>query len=107
MKATDGGSGFRLGGKDLERLADLCDRGTRFLGAVKELVQLFGPLAPPAADDPYLVVGVNPGDPWELVEKVYRAKAKALHPDTKTTGNEVAYKCLQAAYATLKERRRP
>jgi curved DNA-binding protein CbpA len=34
-------------------------------------------------------------------------KAKFLHPDTKETGNEEAYKRLQAAYATLKERRQP
>jgi DnaJ-class molecular chaperone len=92
---------------DLERAAKFCEQGTKFLGAVKEFVQLLTPLMPPAEADPYQIVGVTPEDPWAMVEKVYRMKAKFLHPDTKETGNEEAYKRLQAAYATLKERRQP
>ena len=105
MKAKDAFRGITT--RELERAAQFCEQGTKFLGAAKEFVQLLMPLAPAPEVDPHRIVGVDPEDPWELIEKVYRAKAKVLHPDNKATGNEEAYKRLQAAYSTLKERRRP
>lgn len=103
-----GKEAFRgITGSDLARAAQFCEQGTKFLAAVKEFLGLIMPLAPAPEVDPHRIVGVDPEDPWEVIEKVYRAKAKAFHPDTKVTGNEEAYKRLQAAYATLKERRRP
>lgn len=56
----------------------------------------------PMAPDPYLVMGVSPGDPPEMIEAVYRIKAKFLHPD-RPTGNAEAFIQLQQAYQQIKE----
>ena len=50
----------------------------------------------------YRVLGVEPGDPPELVEKVWRAKALFWHPDNQKTGNREAYERVKAAYDRLK-----
>jgi DnaJ-class molecular chaperone len=52
--------------------------------------------------DPYSILGVSPGDPPEMIEAVYRAKVKFLHPD-QPTGNADAFIRLQQAYHQIKE----
>lgn len=51
--------------------------------------------------DPYRILGVEPGDPPELVTAVFRAKAKVLHPDKKA-GDAEKFKRLDAAYKAVK-----
>ena len=53
-------------------------------------------------NDPYRILGVEPGDSPELVTAVFRAKAKILHPDHKT-GDAEKFKRLRAAYNAIKE----
>lgn len=67
-------------------------------------------ITPPApmyvpSPDPYTVVGVSPGDPPDMVDAVYRAKAKFLHPDNPTSGNTEAFVRLQQSYLQIKEYR--
>ena len=50
----------------------------------------------------YRIVGVEPDDPPELMEKVWRAKALFYHPDNPKTGNREAYERVKAAYDRLK-----
>ncbi len=50
----------------------------------------------------YRIVGVEPGDPPELVEKVWHVKALFWHPDNPKTGNREAYERVKAAYDRLK-----
>lgn len=55
-------------------------------------------------DDPYAIVGVFPGDPPEMVEAVYRAKAKYLHPDNKASpaADAERFRRLKDAYDKIK-----
>lgn len=46
----------------------------------------------------YAILGVEPSDPPELVEKVWRVKALFYHPDNQKTGNREAYERIKAAY---------
>lgn len=55
-----------------------------------------------AKGEDYRIVGVEPGDPPELMEKVWRAKALFYHPDNPKTGNRDAYERVKAAYDRLK-----
>ena len=50
----------------------------------------------------FRILGVEPGDPPELLEKVWRAKALFWHPDNQKTGNRDAYERVKAAYDRLK-----
>ena len=50
----------------------------------------------------YKIVGVEPGDPPELVDKVWRTKALFYHPDNQQTGNREAFERVAAAYARIK-----
>ena len=50
----------------------------------------------------YRILGVEPDDPPELMEKVWRAKALYYHPDTPKTGNREAYERVTAAYQRIK-----
>ena len=50
--------------------------------------------------DPYRILGVEPGDPPELVTAVFRAKAKVLHPDK--GGDPEQFKRLHAAYKAVR-----
>ena len=50
----------------------------------------------------YKILGVEPGDPPELMEKVWRVKALFYHPDVPKTGNREAYERVKAAYDRLK-----
>ena len=63
--------------------------------------RLSAPAAFGAVDDPFVVLGVSPTDPLDLVVAVYRTKAKFLHPDNKDTGSAEAFKRLQEAYAAV------
>ena len=51
--------------------------------------------------DAYRVLGVDPEDPPELVDKVWHVKALFYHPDKKT-GNREAFERIAAAYARIK-----
>jgi hypothetical protein len=53
--------------------------------------------------NPWIIVGVSPDDPPALIDDVYRAKAKHLHPDVQGTGNEIAFKRLEAAHEAVKQ----
>ncbi len=53
-------------------------------------------------NNPYRILGVEPGDPPEMVTAVFRAKVKILHPD-KQTGNAEKFKRLKAAYDAIRE----
>ena len=50
----------------------------------------------------YRIVGVEPDDPPELMEKVWRVKALFYHPDNQKTGNREAFERVKAAYDRLK-----
>ena len=58
------------------------------------------------ARDPHDVLGVPEGAEIDEIKKQFRARAKALHPDTSDgTASEDAFHELKAAYETLLERR--
>ena len=58
------------------------------------------------ARDPHDVLGVAEGAEIDEIKKQFRARAKALHPDTSDgTASEDAFHELKAAYETLLERR--
>ena len=50
----------------------------------------------------YKILGVEPGDPPELMEKVWRVKALFYHPDNKKTGNREAYERIKASYDRIR-----
>lgn len=61
----------------------------------------------PPAPDPYIVLGLRPDAPDEVVEAAYRAIARKLHPDvngTAAAAELMSY--LNAAYSTIKEERK-
>jgi hypothetical protein len=80
--------------------------GGKVLEAAARFADVFLVPATNHAEDPHRILGVEPGDPWELVERVYRAKALVLHPDRQGTGNPEAFKRLKAAYEVLRDQRR-
>ncbi len=84
--------------QDLHRLAKLLGEGEKIFSGLRGMLKLVAGPEPAAPDDPYRILGVERGDPLPLIKRVYRAKAAVLHPDTKETGNEEAYKRLQWAY---------
>lgn len=88
-------------GKDVERLAQVCEKGTRLLASLKDILILFAPAPAPLDQDPWRILGVSPEDPPEMVKAVYRAKSKVLHPDMKGTGNAEAFKRLRDAYEEI------
>ena len=49
-------------------------------------------------NDPFVVLGVSKDDPVELVEAVYKVKAKFYHPDNKETGNITKFIKIHDAY---------
>ncbi|HLC29211.1 MAG TPA: hypothetical protein VJM51_00325 [Dehalococcoidia bacterium] len=49
-------------------------------------------------EDPFVILGVSPTDPLDLVTAVYRLKAKYFHPDNKETGDAAAFKRLRLAH---------
>jgi len=62
-------------------------------------LQLEGPKNP-TKRDPYLVLGVRPDAPAEVIEASYKALAKRMHPDA--GGSTEAMVELQEAYAAVK-----
>ena len=54
-------------------------------------------------NNPYIVLGVSTDDPPELVEAVYKLKAKFYHPDNKQTGNQEKFMKITDAYNKIKE----
>ena len=50
----------------------------------------------------FRILGVEPSDPPELWDKVWRAKALFWHPDNQKTGNRDAFERVKAAYDRLK-----
>ena len=59
------------------------------------------PPKPPHIPTAYEIVGVSPSDSPELVDAVYRAKAKYLHPDS-PTGNAEEFVKLKTAYDSIR-----
>lgn len=59
-----------------------------------------GPAAEPMKRDPYEVLGIAHGQPLEVIDAVYRAKAKVAHPDA--GGSHAAFVELQDAYERIK-----
>lgn len=55
--------------------------------------------------DAYDILGVNPDDPIDLIDRVYRAKSSIYHPDNKTSGNEQKFKRITEAYDQIKKSR--
>ena len=53
-------------------------------------------------NDPYIVVGVKKDDPQELIDAVYKVKAKFYHPDNKNTGNADKFMKIKDAYDKIK-----
>ena len=52
-------------------------------------------------EDPYAVLGVTPADPPEMIDAVFRAKARILHPDK--GGNAAAFSRLKLAYDLIRK----
>lgn len=59
------------------------------------------PPKPPSPQTAYQIVGVSQGDSPELIDAVYRAKAKYLHPDS-PTGNTDEFIKLKTAYDSIR-----
>ena len=59
------------------------------------------PSSPPSS---YSILGVSPGDPQDLIEAVWRAKAKYYHPDV-PTGNVDKFQQLKQAYDAIRQER--
>lgn len=53
-------------------------------------------------NDPYVVLGVRKDDPPELIEAVYKLKAKFYHPDNSKTGNKDKFIAIKEAYNKIK-----
>ena len=49
-------------------------------------------------NDPFVILGVGKDDPVELIESVYKVKAKFYHPDNKETGNINKFIKIHEAY---------
>ena len=62
------------------------------------------PMPPPfpGQRSPYEVLGVSPTDPMGLIEGVYKAKIKFLHPDV-PTGDAQRFMAVQQAYQQIME----
>ncbi|MDP9315381.1 MAG: J domain-containing protein, partial [Chloroflexota bacterium] len=77
-------------------------------GLKKVMRQAYGQLPPPktniAVMSPYNVLGVQPDAPMEVVEAVYRAKAKTVHPDVPGGSAEVMQQLNEAIAAIRRER---
>ena len=54
-------------------------------------------------NDPYYILGVSKDDPKELMEKVYKLKAKHYHPDK--GGDQEKFVRLRDAWARIKSER--
>lgn len=59
--------------------------------------------AGPAPQDPYTVLGVDPGSPLPKAEAVYKKLAAIYHPD-KPTGNREAFERVTRAIQELRRR---
>ena len=57
----------------------------------------------PKEANPYEILGVQPTDSMILIDLIYKARAKVLHPDK--GGNEEEFKRLVAAYEQIKSER--
>lgn len=53
-------------------------------------------------NNPYIVLGVSPDDPPELIDAVYKVKAKFYHPDNKETGDSAKFMRITEAYDKIK-----
>lgn len=60
-------------------------------------------LAPPAADDPYAILGASRSDPIEVIERAWKARLQAAHPDH--GGSQEAAAPLNAAMAAIRKER--
>ena len=60
-------------------------------GGIADIISKF-------ANSPYLILGVRKDDPPELIEAVYKLKAKTYHPDNKKTGNNEKFIDIKEAY---------
>ncbi len=83
---------------DLRKLAAFFQGGAELLASLGKFAAAMAPPPGEEPEDPYRILGVNRGDPPKLIEGVYRAKARVLHPDNKETGDAEAFKRLKAAY---------
>jgi len=90
---------------DLRKLAQLFQAGAELLSSLGQFARTVAP-GLSEADDPYRILGVQPGDRPEMIRAVYRTKSKVLHPDTKITGDAEAFKKLQWAYAQFQQQGR-
>ena len=100
--ATPGGhGGFALearldGPAELQRLAqELADEAEAWCaGAIG---------GHPNGPDPFKVLGVDRGAPWEVIAALYRVRAKKEHPDK--GGDPASWARVQAAYTELETRK--
>ena len=76
----------------------LADHGEEWLQAAVTAFNNRGYGHTPAEEDPYLVLGVEPSYPQDLIDQVYRTKAKAFHPDNRQTGSPAAFARIKGAY---------
>ena len=96
--------------KELWRLYEASGLKSRIQGLAAQLVdKTFAPGPRVKAgrirhDDPYIVLGVSPDDSPEMVDAVFRAKARILHPDK--GGNPAAFSRLKIAYDQIRKARR-
>jgi molecular chaperone DnaJ len=64
------------------------------------------PVSTMSKRDYYEVLGVPKQASGEEIKKAFRAKARSLHPDNKTSGDEAAFKELAEAYEVLSSEER-
>ena len=65
---------------------------------VKQIIQF---AVSKIVNDPYIVLGARKDDPPELIDAVYKLKAKYYHPDNKKTGNKEKFIKINKAYEEI------
>jgi len=76
---------------DLLNIFSMLGVGNKQSNGIANLIAKF-------ANSPYLILGVMKDDPPDLIDAVYRIKAKYYHPDNKKTGNREKFLKLKDAY---------
>jgi hypothetical protein len=59
----------------------------------------------PADTDPYTILGVAPSYPLPVIEAIWKAHLRAVHPDVSGSGNAFKAQTINAAMSEIRKRR--
>ena len=81
------------------------------IAAYRQLAPQKTPPAPtpetaPPSNDPYTILGVNPSYPLPVIEAIWKAHLRAVHPDVSGSGNAFKAQAINAAMSEIRKRRR-